>query len=92
MGRNFGWASATQLQILLFENILFIDDPLCASAVHFAARSVSMLFVALQPIHSIAEQPESLTAEMPNSLATSSSEWCLMDYGLWHYPASCSGL
>jgi hypothetical protein len=39
-------ASATQLQIIAFEKYLFIDDPLNASAVHFAAGCVSMLFPA----------------------------------------------
>jgi ammonium transporter, Amt family len=39
-------AAATQLQIIAFENYLFIDDPLNASAVHFAAGGVSMLFPA----------------------------------------------
>jgi len=39
-------ATATQGQVLLFEHVLFIDDPLNASAVHFAAGAVGMIWVA----------------------------------------------
>jgi len=39
-------AVACQLQIILFENYLFIDDPLNASAVHLAAGAVGMLYAA----------------------------------------------
>lgn len=39
-------AVGCQLQITLFENYLFIDDPLNASAVHFGAGAVGMMFVA----------------------------------------------
>jgi len=39
-------AVGCQLQVLLFEHILFIDDPLNASAVHLGAGAVGMLFVA----------------------------------------------
>jgi ammonia channel protein AmtB len=39
-------AIGCQLQIILFENYLFIDDPLNASGVHFGAGAVGMLFVA----------------------------------------------
>jgi Amt family ammonium transporter len=39
-------AIACQLQVLLFEHVLFIDDPLNASAVHLAAGAVGMVFVA----------------------------------------------
>jgi Amt family ammonium transporter len=39
-------AIGCQLQIILFENYLFIDDPLNASAVHFGAGAVGMVFVA----------------------------------------------
>lgn len=38
-------AIGCQLQILLFEYVLFIDDPLNASAVHLGAGAVGMLFV-----------------------------------------------
>ncbi|CAB9524313.1 Ammonium transporter 1 member [Seminavis robusta] len=37
---------ATQSQVLLFEHVLFIDDPLNASAVHLGAGAVGMVFVA----------------------------------------------
>lgn len=39
-------AVACQCQIILFENYLFIDDPLNASAVHLAAGGAGMIFVA----------------------------------------------
>lgn len=39
-------ATACQMQIYLFEYVLFIDDPLNASAVHLAAGGMGMLFVA----------------------------------------------
>lgn len=39
-------AIGCQLQISLFENVLFIDDPLNASAVHLAAGAVGMIYVA----------------------------------------------
>lgn len=39
-------ALATQGQIELFEKVLFIDDPLGASAVHLGAGGMGMLFVA----------------------------------------------
>jgi Amt family ammonium transporter len=39
-------AIGCQLQIILFENYLFIDDPLNASGVHFGAGAVGMVFVA----------------------------------------------
>lgn len=39
-------AAGCQLQIYIFENYLFIDDPLNASAVHFGAGGVGMLYVA----------------------------------------------
>ena len=39
-------AVACQAQIYLFENVVFVDDPLNASAVHFAAGGAGMLFVA----------------------------------------------
>merc|ERR1712151_1097416 len=39
-------AAATQGQVLLFEHVLFIDDPLNASAVHLAAGAVGMIWVA----------------------------------------------
>lgn len=39
-------AAATQGQVLLFENVLFIDDPLNASAVHLGGGAVGMIWVA----------------------------------------------
>jgi Amt family ammonium transporter len=39
-------AVACQCQIILFENYLFIDDPLNASAVHLAAGGAGMIWVA----------------------------------------------
>eukprot|EP00549_Striatella_unipunctata_P007703 CAMPEP_0118701394 /NCGR_PEP_ID=MMETSP0800-20121206/17226_1 /TAXON_ID=210618 ORGANISM="Striatella unipunctata, Strain CCMP2910" /NCGR_SAMPLE_ID=MMETSP0800 /ASSEMBLY_ACC=CAM_ASM_000638 /LENGTH=460 /DNA_ID=CAMNT_0006602309 /DNA_START=45 /DNA_END=1427 /DNA_ORIENTATION=- len=39
-------AVGCQLQILLFENVLFIDDPLGASAVHYAGGMVGMIYAA----------------------------------------------
>jgi len=39
-------AAACQGQVLLFEHVLFIDDPLNASAVHLAAGAVGMIFVS----------------------------------------------
>ena len=39
-------AIACQVQIILFETVLFIDDPLNASAVHLAAGGAGMIFVA----------------------------------------------
>ncbi len=43
---GFLGAAGCQLQIYIFENYLFIDDPLNASAVHFGAGGVGMLYVA----------------------------------------------
>eukprot|EP00977_Amphora_coffeiformis_P029751 scaffold42731_cov237-Amphora_coffeaeformis.AAC.2 len=39
-------AITCQLQIELFEKVLFIDDPLNASAVHLGAGGIGMIFVA----------------------------------------------
>lgn len=40
-------AIVCQLQVLLFEHVLFIDDPLNASAVHLGAGAFGMVWVAL---------------------------------------------
>lgn len=40
-------AVVTQAQVLLFENVLFIDDPLNASAIHLGAGAAGMVWVAL---------------------------------------------
>lgn len=39
-------ATVCQLQIDLFEKVLFIDDPLNASAVHLGAGAVGMIYVS----------------------------------------------
>lgn len=39
-------AIVTQSQVLLFNNVLFIDDPLNASAVHLGAGATGMIWVA----------------------------------------------
>lgn len=40
-------AIVCQLQVLLFEHVMYIDDPLNASAVHLGAGAAGMIFVAL---------------------------------------------